>query len=87
MEAGDRQSALPEPDAVLKYLFEEGEIRANPMANMKPPKVPEEQVPAINDADLTKLLAACDGKHFDDPARSRSPGSAGYPTRLCPAVS
>jgi site-specific recombinase XerD len=49
-----------------KFLLEEGEIRRNPMERMKPPKVPEEQVPVISDDDLTKLLAACNGKNFDD---------------------
>ena len=50
----------------FKYLVEEGEIRTNPMANMKPPRVPEEQVPIVADDDLKKLLAACDGKGFED---------------------
>jgi site-specific recombinase XerD len=49
-----------------KYLEEEGEIRTSPMAKMKPPKVPEDLVPVIPQADLRKLLAACEGKHFDD---------------------
>lgn len=49
-----------------KYLEEEGEIRSSPMAKMKPPKVPEEQVPVIPVDDLRKLLAACEGKAFDD---------------------
>jgi site-specific recombinase XerD len=49
-----------------KFLLDEGEIRKNPMAKMKPPKVPEEQVPVISDDALTKLLVGCDGRNFDD---------------------
>jgi site-specific recombinase XerD len=49
-----------------KYLDEEGEIRDSPMAKMKPPRVPEDLVPVVSDADLRKLLAACEGKNFDD---------------------
>ncbi|HWE57249.1 MAG TPA: tyrosine-type recombinase/integrase [Acidimicrobiales bacterium] len=48
-----------------KFLLEEGEIRKSPMERMKPPRVPEEQVPVIGDDDLRKLLAACDGKDFE----------------------
>ncbi len=33
---------------------------------MKPPRVPEKQVPVVSDDDLKKLLAACEGKNFDD---------------------
>ena len=38
---------------------EEGEITTHPMANMKPPTVPEEPVPVVADADLNKLLKVC----------------------------
>jgi site-specific recombinase XerD len=49
-----------------KFVLEEGEIRKNPMERMKPPRVPEEQVAVIDDDDLARLLAACEGRHFDD---------------------
>ncbi len=49
-----------------KYLEEEGEVRISPTARMKPPRVPEELVPVIDEDDLKKLLGACDGRHFDD---------------------
>jgi site-specific recombinase XerD len=49
-----------------KYLLEEGEIKRSPMERMKPPRVPEEKVPVITDDNLSRLLTACDGKHFDD---------------------
>lgn len=49
-----------------KYLEEEGEIKVSPMARMKPPRVPEQLVPVVGEDELRKLLAACDGRHFDD---------------------
>jgi site-specific recombinase XerD len=49
-----------------KFLEDEGEIRLSPMSKMKPPKVPEQQVPIIAEDDLHKLVAACEGRHFDD---------------------
>jgi hypothetical protein len=36
------------------------------MANMKPPRVPEQLVPVVPADDLRTLLAACEGKAFDD---------------------
>ena len=57
MEAGYRQPALPAPGTIGKYLIEEGEIRKNPMANMKPPTDPEARVRVISDDDLAKMLA------------------------------
>jgi len=51
---------------LFKWLTEEGEITANPMARMKPPTVPEVPVPVVSDSDLTKLLKSCEGKAFED---------------------
>lgn len=48
------------------YLVEEGEIRESPMARMKPPHVPEEPVPVLGDDELRRLLAACDGRGFEE---------------------
>ena len=50
----------------FKWLMEEGEITANPMARMKPPIVPDVPVPVVSDTDLKKLLKACDGKTYED---------------------
>jgi site-specific recombinase XerD len=50
----------------FKYLVEEGEITASPMANMKPPAIPEVVVPVIGDDDLRRLLATCKGKSYED---------------------
>jgi site-specific recombinase XerD len=51
---------------MFKWLLDEGEISTNPMQNMKPPTVPEVPVPVVSDADLTKLLAACEGTGYED---------------------
>jgi site-specific recombinase XerD len=44
----------------FKWLLEEGEITTNPMANMKPPILPEKPVPVVEAEKLRKLLADCD---------------------------
>jgi site-specific recombinase XerD len=49
----------------FNFLVDEGEVTAHPMAKMKPPTVPEVPVPVISDADLSKLLKACEGKEFE----------------------
>jgi site-specific recombinase XerD len=48
------------------YAVEEGEIRASPMANMKPPKIPENPPDVLDDGQLRDLLKACEGRGFDD---------------------
>ncbi len=50
----------------FKWLVEEGELRASPMANMKPPSVPETPPPVVTEAELAKLLKACEGRLFAD---------------------
>jgi site-specific recombinase XerD len=44
------------------YVGDLGEITASPMANMKPPAVPETEVPIIDEASLRKLLKLLDGE-------------------------
>jgi integrase len=51
---------------LFKFLEEEGEVKVSPMARMRPPKVPEDPVPVIAEADLAKLVAACEGTRFED---------------------
>lgn len=51
---------------LFRWLEEEGEIAASPMARMKPPHVPEQPVPVITDDDLARLLKACAGSDFAD---------------------
>src|SRR5215212_11015870 len=50
----------------FKWLRDEGEIKDGPMANMKPPHVPEEPPPVLRPDDLRKLLATCDGEGFEE---------------------
>jgi site-specific recombinase XerD len=49
----------------FNWAAEEGEIPVSPMAKMKPPKVPEVPVDVVAEADLKKLLKACDGKELE----------------------
>jgi site-specific recombinase XerD len=46
--------------AFFRWLVEEGEIRENPMARMKPPRLPEEPPPVLREAELRAILAACE---------------------------
>jgi site-specific recombinase XerD len=48
----------------FKWAVHEGEIAASPMVKMKPPHIPEEPPPLVSDADLARLLKACEGKDF-----------------------
>ncbi len=48
------------------YLVEEGEITESPMARMKPPHVPDVPVPVLGDDELRRLLAACEGRAFEE---------------------
>lgn len=48
------------------WLAKEHEIPVSPMANMKPPAIPETPPPVLRDDELKALLAACDGTDFDD---------------------
>jgi integrase/recombinase XerC len=48
----------------FKFLVNEDEIDQHPMANMKPPHIPEQQVPVIPDDLLRQVLDTCTGKDF-----------------------
>lgn len=50
----------------FRWLAEEGEIRSSPLANMRPPHVPEEPPPVFSADELRRLLKACDGSTFTD---------------------
>ncbi len=51
----------------FNWLVEEGEIRENPMARMKPPRVPEESPDVLREEQLKALLTTCDkGQSFED---------------------
>jgi site-specific recombinase XerD len=59
--ASNRYRALQQ---FFKWAVDEGEIAASPMSKMKPPHIPEEPPPVVSDADLARLLKACEGKDF-----------------------
>lgn len=59
--ANNRYRALQQ---FFKWCVEEGEIKASPMANMKPPKIPEAPPAVLTDDQLKKLLKVCEGKDF-----------------------
>ena len=50
----------------FRWLVEEGELTASPMARMRPPKLPEEPPTVMSDKELRALLAACSGTSFED---------------------
>ncbi len=52
--------------AFFKHCVLEEELDANPMDNMRPPKVEAEPVPIVSDDVLGKLLAARSGKTLED---------------------
>ena len=51
---------------LYRWLEEEDEITADPMAEMKPPIIPEQPVPVVPEDGLRRLLATCAGKSFED---------------------
>ena len=52
--------------AFFNWAVEDGEIKseANPMVNMRPPKVPEHPVPVLSIDDIKGLLKTCRGNDF-----------------------
>jgi site-specific recombinase XerD len=49
----------------FRWLVAEGELVESPMANMKPPHVPEEPPEVLQPEHLRALLATCDGTDFE----------------------
>ena len=49
-----------------RWLVDDGEIPHSPMERMRPPAVPEQQVPLIPESDLAALLATCKGNMFEN---------------------
>jgi site-specific recombinase XerD len=47
---------------LYRWLEEEEEIPASPMARMKPPIVPDQPIPVIPEDGLRRLLGACAGR-------------------------
>lgn len=50
----------------FKWLDSEGEIQDSPMTKMSPPKTDEPVVPVVSLDDLRAILAAANGKSFED---------------------
>jgi len=48
----------------FKWALEEGEVKTSPMANKKPPRIPENPPPVLREDDLKRLLAG--GEHSQD---------------------
>jgi integrase/recombinase XerD len=48
------------------WLAEEGELDADPLAGLKPPKLDSKVVPVLSDQQLRALLAACQGPALRD---------------------
>lgn len=48
------------------WLAEEGELDADPLATLKPPKLDSKVVPVLTGDQLKALLAACQGRQFRD---------------------
>jgi site-specific recombinase XerD len=51
---------------LFKWLLDEGEVERSPMERMKPPSIPERQIPVLSDDDLRRLLKTTEGRDFDD---------------------
>ncbi|MDP9394625.1 MAG: tyrosine-type recombinase/integrase [Actinomycetota bacterium] len=51
---------------LFRWLEDDGEIPASPMARMKPPEVPEQPVPVLTDDELIRLLACAKGNTFEN---------------------
>lgn len=51
---------------LFRWLVEDGEIEASPMARMRPPQVPEQPVEILTDDELRRLLAAAKGNTFEN---------------------
>jgi site-specific recombinase XerD len=61
--ASNRYRALQQ---FFRFLVDEGEITDNPMARMRPPKVPESSPPVLSEDDLRALLNTSSGTGFED---------------------
>ncbi|MDP9359614.1 MAG: tyrosine-type recombinase/integrase [Chloroflexota bacterium] len=59
--ASNRYRAL---QTFFRWMVDEGEVAASPMARMKPPAIPEASPAVVTTAQLDRLLKACDGKEF-----------------------
>lgn len=49
-----------------RWALEEGEVDESPMRRVRPPAVPEQPTPIIDEQTIRALLAACEGPRFED---------------------
>ncbi|HEY3333996.1 MAG TPA: tyrosine-type recombinase/integrase [Candidatus Limnocylindrales bacterium] len=49
--------------AFFRWALEEGEIKASPMGNMKPPRLPEAPPPVLREAELRRLIETTEKDH------------------------
>ncbi len=61
--ANNRHRSL---QAFWKWCVAEGEVKSSPMANMRPPKVPEDSPAVLSEDHLRRLNRACEGTEFED---------------------
>ena len=52
--------------AFFDWLVARGELEATPMARVKPPYVPQRPTTMLSDAELRRLLRACQGAGFEE---------------------
>jgi site-specific recombinase XerD len=50
---------------LFRWLTEDGEVDASPMARMRPPHIPEAPVPVLSDSDVKGLLDVTKGPSFE----------------------
>ncbi len=50
----------------FNWALADGEITENPMANMKPPIIPESPVPVVTEDEMRRLIKCCTGTTFED---------------------
>jgi site-specific recombinase XerD len=48
----------------FRWALEEDEIQRTPFEHLKPPKIPEQPVPVLSEAEITRLLKVVSGKGF-----------------------
>jgi site-specific recombinase XerD len=64
--AGHSASHYRRLQQLFRWLLNEEEITDSPMRRMSPPHVPDKPVPVIPPEEITRLLAVCKGRRFED---------------------
>lgn len=70
LDEGAEGNTARSRDLALKrfaaWLVDEGELNANPLIGLKPPKADSKVVNALTDEELKRLIKACQGKSLQD---------------------